>query len=440
MSFSALDSALLGPLFATAEMRAAFSERAFLAAMLRAELALARAQASCGMVPETLGIALAKIEAGDLDMEALGRGTALAGVPAIPFVKAVQMLLPPELEPHVHKGATTQDICDTALALQMRDAFALVEADIAAILDALAAMARRHRETPCAGRTYGQHAAPITFGYKVAIWRAGIKGVAAQLPALRAQVLTASLGGPVGTLAAMGGHAAAVKTAFANDLGLGLAPATMHALRGPMASAACWLALLCGALGKMAADVASLASTEIGEVAEPHVPGRGGSSAMPHKRNPVGATLILAAHAAAPGLAATMLGAMASAHERAAGLWHAEWHALPQLFGLASGALREALALARGLEVFPQRMRANLDLTRGLLFADAVAARLAPSLGREAAHAMVERAAAQVRDGKGSLREVLVGQFDVADEQIAPAFDLSQAIASAAAAADAALS
>ena len=435
MSFSALDSALLGPLFATPEMRAAFSERAFVAAMLRAEVALARAQAGCALAPDALGIALAKIDADGFDMDALGQGTALAGVPAIPFVKAVQALLPPELEPHFHKGATTQDICDTALALQMRQAFALIEADIAAILDALAAMARAHRGTACVGRTYGQHAAPITFGYKAAIWRAGIAGVAAQLPALRAQVLAASLGGPVGTLAAMGGEAVRVRKAFAADLGLAAAPAARHALRGPMAAAGCWLALLCGALGKMATDVASLASTEIGEVAEPHVPGRGGSTAMPHKRNPVGATLILAAHAAAPGLAATMLTAMAAAHERPAGLWHAEWHALPQLFGLASGALREARTLARGLEVFPGRMRANLALTRGLLFADAAAALLAPSLGREAAHALVERAAARVRDGGGSLREVLAAEFGVADELMAPAFDMSRAVASAAGAA-----
>jgi 3-carboxy-cis,cis-muconate cycloisomerase len=188
-----------------------------------------------------------------------------------------------------------------------------------------------------------------------------------------------------------------VADAFAEELGLGAAPIAWHARRARMAEVGAWLAILIGALAKMAMDVAHLASTEVGEVAEPYVPGRGGSSAMPHKRNPVSSTVILAAHAGAPGHVTTLLTAMAAAHERPAGLWHAEWHALPQLFGLTSGALREARALAEGLEVDADRMRTNIDATRGLLFADAVAARLAPELGREAGHTLVEHAAGEVR-------------------------------------------
>jgi 3-carboxy-cis,cis-muconate cycloisomerase len=176
----------------------------------------------------------------------------------------------------------------------------------------------------------------------------------------------------------------------------------------------------------MATDVAALASTEVSEIAEPYVPGRGGSSAMPHKRNPVSSTVILAAHAAAKGHVVVLIDAMAAAHERPAGLWHGEWHALPQLFGLASGALHEARILAEGLTVNPQRMRANLDATQGLLFADSAAARLAPRLGREAAHDLVEKAAQEVRETGVDLQTALSRLTDVDLEgafALAPAVD-----------------
>ena len=319
MSFSALDSELVGPLFATGAMRAVFSDQARLAAMLRAEAALARAEARCGLAPEALAAAIAAIPAEDLDLAALGQGTGLAGVPTIPFVKAVQARLPKELERSFHKGATTQDIVDTALVLQMRDALALIVDDLTAVVAALATLARRHRATPCVGRTYGQHAAPVTFGYKAAVWCMGVAEVADQLPWLKSRALVAALAGPVGTLAGLGDQGPAVADAFAEELGLGTTPIAWHARRARMAEAGAWLAILIGALAKMADDVAHLASTEVGEVAEPYVQGRGGSSAMPHKRNPVSSTVILAAQAAAPGHVVTLLNAMAAAHERPAG-------------------------------------------------------------------------------------------------------------------------
>lgn len=432
MTFAALDSALLGPLFATDAMRACFSDEARLAAMLAAEAALARAEA--GMVPAGLAAALDAIDVSSLDPAAIGQATALAGVPTIPFVKAVRSRLSAELEPGFHHGATTQDILDTALVLQCRDALALIGAELVAILDGLSHLARAHRDTPCVGRTYGQHAAPLTFGYKTAVWLAGVADVVKRLPAMRSSLLVASLAGPVGTLAALGSRGPAVLDAFARELGLGTVPIAWHARRGRIADAGCWLAQLIGALAKMATDVAHLASTEVGEVAEPYVPGRGGSSAMPHKRNPVSCTVILAAHAAAPGHAAALLGAMAAAHERPAGLWHAEWHALPTLFGLASGALREARALAEGMEVDAARMRANLDLTRGLLFADAAAAQLGAALGGGEAHALVERAADEVRRSGVSLQEVLAREPAIreAGVDLARGFDLGPAVAAAA--------
>ncbi len=435
MTFAALDSALLGPLFATDAMRTCFSDQARLAAMLRAEWALARAEAEAGLVPPALADALAAIPPTALDPAAIGRATALAGVPTIPFVKAVGEKLPPDLERGFHKGATTQDIMDTALALQTRDGLALLAADLAGVLDGLAGLARAQRETPCVGRTYGQHAAPITFGFSVAVWLAGIAEVAGSMP----PGLPASLAGPVGTLAGLGADGPAVADRFATDLGLAAAPIAWHARRAQVAGLGCWLATLIGALAKMATDVAHLASTEVGEAMEPYVPGRGGSTAMPHKRNPVGCTVILAAQGAAPGLAATLLGAMSAAHERPAGLWHAEWHALPALFGLASGALREARALAEGLEVDAARMRANIDLTHGLLFADAVASRLARAIGREAAHAAVEHAAAEVRRTGDGLEAVLARDPAAADVELSAAFDLGPAVAAAGAWVDRAL-
>ena len=418
-------------------MRAAFSDQARLAAMIRVEAALARAQARFGLAPQDLAPGIAAIEPDSLDLAALGRDTAVAGVPVIPFLKALRARLPAALEPHLHRGATTQDVADTGLVLQMRAALDLVAADLDAIRAGLATLARGHRTTPCVGRTYGQHAAPVTFGYKVAVWWAGIHEVGRRLPDLRGG-LSASLGGPVGTLAGLGPDGPAVARAFAEELGLAAAPIAWHARRARIAEIGAFLALLIGALAKMATDVAHLASTEVAELAEPHVPGRGGSSAMPHKRNPVSATVILAAHGAAPGLAATLFAAMAAAHERPAGAWHAEWHALPQLFGLASGALREARALAEGLVVDPQRMRDNLDLTRGLLFADTAAAALAPRLGAAAAHRAVEEAADRVRAEGASLLAVLRERFG--DEPaLSAAFDLAPAVAAAAAFVDEAL-
>ena len=431
MTFSALDSALVGPLFATEAMRTCFSDQARIGAMLRIEAALARAEAALGLVPYGLAEAIETIQPETLDCTAIGQATALAGVPTIPFVKAVQKRLPSELERSLHKGATTQDILDGALVLQCRDALLLISSEIVAIMDGLSALASRHRGTACVGRTYGQHAAPITFGFKVAVWLAGIADAARQLPEVREGLLVAPLAGPVGTLAGLGNQGEAVLDMFARELGLQVADIAWHSRRGCIARTGCWLAQLIGSLAKIATDVAHLASTEVAEAAEPYVPGRGGSSAMPHKRNPVSCTVILAAHAVAPSHAATLLGGMAAAHERSAGLWHAEWHALPALFGLASGALREARVLAEGLVVDADRMRTNIEATHGLLFADAVAARLGAVLGREVAHALVEDACGTVRCSGETLSVVLAGIPAVSGSGVSlgPAFELSPAVA-----------
>ncbi|SDB40929.1 class-II fumarase/aspartase family protein [Bauldia litoralis] len=434
MTFSALDSAITGPLFATDAMRAVFSDRAKVSAMLRTEAALARIEAKHGFVAKALAPAIDRISPDDLDLADLGRETETTGVPVIPFVKAVQARLPAKLRADFHFATTTQDIADTALVLQMSDGLDLIATDLRAILADLSRLATRYRTTPCAGRTYGQHAAPVTFGHVAAIWLAGIADVAGGLPALRQRALAVSLGGPVGTLADLGDKADKVIAGVARELGLAAPVATWHVTRGRMVETGVWIATLIGALAKMAEDVARLAATEVGEVAEPHAAGRGGSSAMPHKRNPVSATVILAAHAAAKSQVVTLLDAMAAEHQRPVGLWHAEWHALPQLFGLASGALREARSLAAGLTVDKARMAKNLDITGGMLMAGAVAAALAPSLGREAAHRLVETAASAARDSGRSFRDIVIGDSPAKARPVAEAaFDIGPAVAAASA-------
>ncbi len=406
-----------GGLFTTPAMVACFGDEARLQAMLRVEAALAQVQAAAGQAPAGLADAILGTTP---DPAAIGAAAAIAGVPSIPFLKALQAALPPELEAAVHQGATSQDLMDTAAVLLWRDAIGLLLPDLDRVLAGLVVLADSHRATPCAGRTYGQHAAPVTFGFKSAVWLTGVADAVAALPGVCDRALVASLGGPVGIYA----RGPAQADAFAHVLGLGTAPICWHTLRGRVAELGTWLCLLLGALAKMATDVQHLASTEVAEVQEPPMPGRGGSSAMPHKQNPVGCTIILAAHMAAPGHAATLLHAMATAHERPAGAWHAEWQALPALFGLAAAACREAAWIAGGLVVHPARMRANLDATQGLLFADRAAALLTPTLGRAGAHARVAGAAATVRDTGQSLQAVL-------GPALAAAFDLAPAIAAA---------
>jgi 3-carboxy-cis,cis-muconate cycloisomerase len=435
MTFSALDSLILGPLFATAPMRAIFSDEARVAAFLKAEEALARAEADYVLAPPALADAITELSPANFDFAALAQGTALSGVPIIPFVKALQDALPEELRGHVHRGATTQDIFDTGLVLQMRDGFVLIEKTLAALIEALENLARRHARTPCAGRTYGQHAAPVTFGFKVAVWLSGILSAAGDMPALKQKVLIASLGGPVGTLSSLGENGPAIAEAYARYLGLGLRPIAWHVERSPIARTGAWLTLLLGALAKMAGDIIQLSATGIGEVAELHEQGRGGSSAMPHKRNPVSATVIVSAHEAAIGPLTTLFLSMRSAQERAPGEWHAEWHALPPLFALLSGALEQAKVLATGLIVDPDRMRFNLDATNGLLFAEAAAARLAPDLGRARAHALVEEASAIVLRTGQHLQTVLEDDpfaRETERHEIGRAFDLEPHIEAAA--------
>ena len=402
---------LLDALFTTRRMREIFSDRARLQGMLDFEAALARAEASVGVIPAAAAEPIASRCRADLfDVEELARATARAGNAAIPLVRALTELVArdePDAARYVHWGATSQDAIDTGLVLQIRLALDELESDLERLSTTLAHLAEAHRGTVVAGRTWLQQAEPVTFGLKAAGWLAASDRHRSRLGDLRGRVLSLQLGGAAGTLAALGPQAMAVGAALARALGLALPEAPWHSERDRMAETATALGLLVGSLGKMARDVSLLMQTEVAEAFEPREPGRGGSTAMPQKRNPVGSAVALAAAVRVPGLVSAMLSAMVQEHERGLGGWHAEWETLPEIFLLAGGALHQMLDVLAGLEVDADRMRSNLEAVGGGVFAGAVAMALAPHLGTQRARELLERAWQRaVGEGK-HLREVL---------------------------------
>jgi 3-carboxy-cis,cis-muconate cycloisomerase len=402
---------LLGLLFGTAEAMAQFSDLARLQGMLDFEAALAHAEAEAGVIPATAATAIAGCCRAELfDMVALASATARAGNPAIPMVRHLTRLVAngdATAARFVHWGATSQDAMDTGLVLQLRAYLLRLEADLAALSDALARLAEAHRMTPMAGRTWLQHALPVTFGLKAAGWLDAIARHRSRLAELRPRLLVIQFGGAAGTLAALGPTGLQVAAALARSLALGLPALPWHGARDRVAELATVLGLVVGTLGKIARDVSLQMQTDVAEAFEPAGEGRGVSSTMPHKRNPVSAAAVLSAATRAPGLVATMLAAMVQEHERGLGGWHAEWQTLPELAILAEGAVRQTVETIAGLEVGTVRMRANLETTRGLVMAEAVTMALGAALGRLAAHELVERACRMaVQDGR-HLKDVL---------------------------------
>jgi 3-carboxy-cis,cis-muconate cycloisomerase len=389
--------------------------RAWLQAMLDFEGALARASARAGIVPGEAAAAISdRCNADGFDADEIGRGAAAAGNPAVPLVRALTAQLPAEVGAHVHRGATSQDVIDTAAMLVARRALEPVLQDLEAAAAACARLAEEHRHTPAVGRTLLQQALPVSFGFKAAAWLSGLDEARSDLAEVRDRRLAVQLGGAVGTLASLGEHGLDVLAGVAAELELAEPTLPWHTVRVRPAALAGALGTVAGVMAKTARDLTLLAQTEVGEVAE-GVPGRGGSSTMPHKRNPVGAIATVACAQRVPALVATMLGAMAHEHERAAGAWHVEWETqseLLRLVGSAAAWLREAL---ESLEVDAGRMRANLDLTGGLLMAESIATRLAPSLGRLPAHEVVERTCRQAVEEGRPLRDVLLEVPEVTD-------------------------
>ena len=402
------DDGLFAPAFSTPALREAFSARAWLQALLDFEAALARVQARAGKLPASAAEAIASAcRAERFDARAISEAAAGAGNAVIPLVRALSRELPAEASVWVHFGATSQDALDTAFALLAGRALDSLRATLDSLLDACADLAAEHRKTPMAARTLLQHALPTTFGLKVAGWLSALLDARARLDELRARGLAVQLGGAAGTLAALEPGGVALARELARELGLAEPLVPWHAARGRIAELACALGVTCGALGKLALDVALLAQTEVGELRESLGSGPGGSSTLPQKRNPVGAAGALACAKRVPGLVATILAAMPQEHERAAGGWQAEWETLPEIFRL-TGAAAARLALAlRGAEVDTNRMRANLDVTRGAINAERIALALAPKLGRVSAHERVAAASRVAAERDASLLEVL---------------------------------
>jgi 3-carboxy-cis,cis-muconate cycloisomerase len=438
MPVNPADSEILGSLFGTDDMRSVFGDRGWVQAMLDVEAALARVQARLGLIPESAAEAIsAAAKADNIPFAEMAAQTRNVGYAVLPLVRALGKATPPEAARYIHWGATTQDILDTALVLQMRAGLAIVERDLARIARALAEKARAHRDDVMAGRTHLQHALPVTFGYKAAVWLAPLLDHLERLRALRPHLLAVQFAGAAGTLASLGEQGRAVTTGLAAELGLAAPVAPWHATRERVAEAAAFLGIVCGSLAKIATDVILLMQTEIAEANEPFQHGRGGSSTMPQKRNPIASEYIVAAVRGVHALVPLVLGAMAGDHERSTGPWQSEQLAIPQIFTLTAGALAHAASLAEGMMVDPARMRRNLDGTGGLILAEAVMMALAPRLGRTEAHDIVEHACARVIEKGGSLAEALAADPAIAanldreaiDRMLDPAGYLGEAAA-----------
>ncbi|TCC00414.1 3-carboxy-cis,cis-muconate cycloisomerase [Micromonospora zingiberis] len=390
---SSPSEALLRGLSGTPEVDVELDDQRLLQAMLDVEAALAYAGADVGLLPAAVADEIARhCRADRYDPAALGAAADAAGNPVVPLVRQLTAAVAEPARPWVHHGATSQDVLDSALALVVTRAAVPLLGLLDTATDAAAGLARAHRDTVMVARTLGQQAAPTTFGLKAAGWLYGLDAARTRLAGACA-ALPAQLGGAVGTLAGYGPAGPAMVRRFADRLGLAASPLPWHTHRQPLLDLAAALGGLLAATGKIALDVGLLAQTEVAEVTEGGE-GRGGSSAMPHKRNPVDSVLVSAAARRGPGLLGTLFAAATQEHERATGGWHAEWEPLLELVHLTGGAAARTARMLTGLRVHPQRMRANLDATGGLLLAEAVATRLAPALGRAAAHDLVARAAA----------------------------------------------
>lgn len=390
MPATTIDSAIFGNIFGTEAMRAVWSDENRTRTYLAIEAALARVQARLGIIPQDAADEIvANCRLDRIDMAKLRAQTERIGYPVLGVVSQLNALCRDGLGEYCHWGATTQDITDTATVLQIREALALIEADLAAVSAALADLARRHRDTPMAGRSNLQQAVPVTFGYKMATLLAAIERHRERLAQLRPRVLMGEFAGAAGTLASIETGAMETQAALMAELGLAQPVIAWHTVRDTIAEVGCFLGLVGGTLGKLAMDVKLLMQTEVGEVYEPYAHGRGSSSTMPQKRNPISSCYIHAAISVVRQHVAALLDAMVADHERSTGPWEIEWIVLPEAFCLLAGALKQARFVLEGLEVDAARMRENLAMTHGLVVSEAVMMGLGRHLGRERAHDLV---------------------------------------------------
>ncbi|MFF3877478.1 3-carboxy-cis,cis-muconate cycloisomerase [Streptomyces sp. NPDC001978] len=434
------DIGLLAPGWAGSPAASATSDAAYLRALLDAEAALTRAQAALGLAPAEAAAAVDETaDPGVFDLRSLATRARAGGNPVIPLVAELTTAVGEEYGPYVHRGATSQDIMDTATMLVAARTLDLVLADLARTQRALARLAADHRDTAMPGRTLTQHAVPTTFGLKAAGWRSLVLDARDRVSAVR-DGLPVQLGGAAGTLAAFSAYGAedatALPAAYARELDLRAPLLPWHTLRTPITDLAGCLAFAAGSLGKVAVDVLTLSRTEIAEVSEGS---GGGSSAMPHKANPVRSTLIAAAARQAPQLAATLYGSLVAEDERPAGAWHAEWEPLRDLLRLVGGAARDAVELTEGLRVHPEVMRQHLDLTHGLIVSERLSAELAPVLGRARAKELLTAIARRTHTEDRTLTELLAEEPELKDVDLDELTDPARYTGSAGALTDRAL-
>lgn len=412
-------SQLYASLFYQQDVTEIFSDRALVKYMIETEVALAQAQAAVGVIPQSAAdiITFATQDAVEkIDFQSLAIATGLAGNIAIPFVKQLTSIVKQvdeEASRYVHWGATSQDILDTACVLQSRDALVIVELLLNQCYQAALQQVQRYRHQVMMGRTWLQQALPITLGHKLARWASAFKRDLNRLQLMKSRVLTAQLGGAVGSLASLQNQGTSVTQTFAKTLNLTHAACTWHGERDRIVEIASVLGLITGNTGKMARDWSLMMQTEVAEVFEPTAQGRGGSSTMPHKRNPVAAASVLAAANRVPALMSSMYQSMVQEHERSLGSWHAEWLALPEIFQLTAGALERTLDVLKGMDVNAENMRANIECTQGLIMAEAVMMALAPHLGRLNAHHVVEAACKKAVAEHKHLKDIMAETAEV---------------------------
>jgi len=415
MPATALDSTIFRDIFSTSQMRQVFSDENRTACYLAIEAALARVQGRLGIIPPEAAAEIdAKCRIENIDFAKLKATTERIGYPILGVVQQIVGFCAKGLGEWCHWGATTQDITDTATIMQIRQALNLVEADMERISAALASLARRYRDTPMAGRSNLQQAVPLTFGFKCACLLAAMQRHRERLKELRPRVLVGEFAGAVGTLASLGKDGLKVQEGLMVELKLGQPEIAWHTVRDRIGEVGCFLGLLTGTLGKISMDVKLLMQTEVAEVFEPFHEGRGSSSTMPQKRNPIASLYIHSTAALVRQHTAALLEAAVADHERSTGPWEIEWIALPEIFLLSAGTLRQTRDVVEGLQVDAARMRANLDLTGGAIVSEQVMMELGPYLGRQRAHDLVYDVCREAATGGKPLVDLLAAHAEIA--------------------------
>jgi 3-carboxy-cis,cis-muconate cycloisomerase len=424
MGSTAIDSRIFRDIFSTEAMRRVWSDENRIQKYLDIEVALARVQARLGIIPAEAAKEIEEHGAvAQYDMAKLKTRTEAIGYPVLPVVEQLVGLCSKGLGQWAHWGATTQDITDTAAVLQIRESLALVEDDLNAICESLRDLATKYRDTPVAGRSNLQQAVPITFGFKMAVLLAAFERHRARLAQLRPRLLVGEFGGAAGTLASLGNRGLEVQAVLMREMKLGQPEIAWHTARDCFAEVGCFLGLVTGTLGKVATDVKLMMQTEVGEVAEPFAHGRGSSSTMPQKRNPISCNYIVACTSIVRQHVAALLEAVVEDHERSTGPWEIEWIALPDIFLLAGGALAHARHILGGLHVDAKRMRENLDLTKGLIVSEAVMMGLAPHIGRQRAHDLVYDICCKVVETGRPLIDLLAQNEEISRHLDRPALE-----------------